>query len=103
MPKRGKLTKKTRDRAMIAGIRKHKEVFDRVRGTKDAFDVDAFLAMLEAHLETLEDVDTHTRLRSEAVALEKKQEAARVPCGSASRASRARRSARRTSRRSTSA
>ena len=78
MPKRGKQTKRTRDRAMIAGIRKHREQFPANRGD-DPMDVDRLVAMLEAHLATLADVDRYDAMKRDAVALERAQEKALLP------------------------
>jgi hypothetical protein len=74
LPKRGKLTKVTRDRAMIAGIKKHAKAIDAQGIGLPHLDAQSLIARFEAHLQTIEDIATYDRLKSEAVAREAKLE-----------------------------
>jgi hypothetical protein len=76
LPKRGKLTKQTRDRGMIAGIRKHRALFDAMGVGPEHLKADDLIARFEAHLQVIDDIDRYDKLRSQSIALEAKLEKA---------------------------
>ena len=74
VPKRGKLTKQTRARKMIAGIRKHAAAIDAQRIGPGRLGAAALVARFEAHLECIDDIAKYDALKSDAVAREAKLE-----------------------------
>jgi hypothetical protein len=69
VPKRGKLTKRTRNRTIIAGIRKHPEAFEQGLGA-DKLTAEQIIARLEEHLRVLDDIDRYDKLKSESIVRE---------------------------------
>jgi hypothetical protein len=76
MPKRGKLDKRERNRALIAGIRKHRKVFDAVGIGPDRLDADGLIARFEAHTKVIDEIDDYERRKRDAVARERRMEPA---------------------------
>lgn len=74
MPKRGKGDKRARNRAMIRGIRKHREIFDEVPVGPERLDADALIARFEGHNEILDEIDDLDNRKTEAVAKERTME-----------------------------
>ena len=69
MPKRGKLTKRTRNRSLIDGIRKHPEAFAQAVGP-EALKGDDLVACFEEHLRVLDEIDQYDNLKSAAIVRE---------------------------------
>lgn len=76
MPKRGKLTKTTRDRSMIAGIKKHAELFDEAPVGPNRLKAKALVAIFEEHIQVIDDIAKYDKLKSQSVALEARLEKA---------------------------
>jgi hypothetical protein len=74
MPKRGKLDKRTRNRALIAGIRKHRKVFDQVTVGPKRLNADGLIDRFEAHMRLIDEIDQHERMKRDAVARERRME-----------------------------
>jgi hypothetical protein len=74
MPKRGKLDKRTRNRALIAGIRKHRKVFDQATVGPDRLNADGLIARFEAHMNLIDEIDRYESMKRGAVARERTME-----------------------------
>lgn len=76
MPKRGKLNKQSRDRAMIAGVRKHRAVFDQIKVGPERWDADDVIAIFDRHSKSIDEIAHLDAMRTEAIAREKDLERA---------------------------
>jgi hypothetical protein len=74
MPKRGKLDKRTRNRDLIAGIRKHRKVFDQATIGPDRLNADALIARFEAHSNLIDEIDSYESMKRDAIARERQME-----------------------------
>jgi hypothetical protein len=74
LPKISKGTKAARDRAVIAGIRKHRQAFDEHGVGPHHLKADDLVARFEEHLQALADIDRYDGLKSEAILREAKLE-----------------------------
>ena len=70
MPKRGKPNKLARDRRVIAGLKKHPEVFDETPVGPQRWKTADFIAIFEEHAKAIEDIDRFEARKRAAVARE---------------------------------
>lgn len=76
MPKISKLTKTTRNRTMIAGIKKHAKLFDEVPIGSRRLKAKDLVAIFEGHLEAIDAIVKYDKLKSQSVLLEARLEKA---------------------------
>jgi hypothetical protein len=74
VPKRGKLDKRSRNSAMIKGIRKHRAIFDQVTVGPERLKADALIARFHGHTQVIDDIDDLDSRKTEAVVKERKME-----------------------------